>query len=154
MVIRKKKKSRKRRGSRTHGWGAGKKHRGAGHRGGKGRAGAGKRGAQKKTAHLAKGINPIGKKGKQISRREKKVKPNPINLKELDQKLDFWLAENKAVKEGDVFVVDLTKLGYTAVLGGGNISKKVKLICNKVSSRAKEKIEAAGGSVLAPERNG
>ncbi|MBT7062960.1 50S ribosomal protein L15, partial [Candidatus Woesearchaeota archaeon] len=36
MVIRKQKKSVKQRGSRTHGWGAGKKHRGAGHRGGRG----------------------------------------------------------------------------------------------------------------------
>ena len=30
------KKSRKKRGTRTHGWGAGKKHRGAGNRGGRG----------------------------------------------------------------------------------------------------------------------
>ena len=44
----KKKKLVKQRGSKTHGWGSKKKHRGAGNRGGKGNAGSGKRADQKK----------------------------------------------------------------------------------------------------------
>lgn len=148
MVIRKKKKSRKRRGHRTHGWGAGKKHRGAGHRGGRGNAGSGKRGAQKKTKFLSKGIKPIGKYGRKISRREKKIKPNPINLKTIEQKLDKWLTNNKATKEGDFIIIDLNKLGYTAVLGEGKVTKKLKLTCKKFSARAVEKIKAAGGEAI------
>ena len=49
MVFKSRSKVQKQRGKRTHGWGHGKKHRGAGNRGGRGKAGLGKRGAQKKT---------------------------------------------------------------------------------------------------------
>ena len=44
----KRSKNSRQRGSKTHGWGAMKKHRGAGHRGGRGAAGSGKRGDAKK----------------------------------------------------------------------------------------------------------
>lgn len=144
MVIRKKKKSRKRRGSRTHGWGAGKAHRGAGHRGGRGFAGIGKRGAQKQTKYFAKGIKPTGKKGMKLSRRDKKIKSNPINLKTIEQKLNKWLVNKQITKEGDIFIIDLTKLGYTVVLGQGKITKKLKLTCKKFSASAKKKLEEAG----------
>jgi len=149
MVIKQKKKSRKRRGSRTHGWGAGKKHRGAGHRGGRGFAGIGKRGAQKQTKYFAKGIKPTGKKGMKRSRRDQKIKSNPINLKTIEQKLNKWIANKKAIKEGEVFVVNLTKLGYTAVLGQGKLTKKLKLTCKKFSASAKKKLEEAGGEASA-----
>ena len=147
MVIRRKKKSRKQRGSRTHGWGAGKKHRGAGHRGGRGRAGTGKRGQQKRPRYLARGIKPIGRRGIRVKRREIKIK-QPINLKEIEEKLDRWLAEKKAEKEGDVYVINLKKLGYTSVLSEGKLTKKLKIVCDKFSARAKEKIIAAGGEAL------
>ena len=51
MVFKSRSKVQKQRGKRTHGWGHGKKHRGAGNRGGRGKAGLGKRGAQRKTLH-------------------------------------------------------------------------------------------------------
>ena len=44
MTHNKRKKNSRQRGEWTHGWGAKKKHRGAGHRGGRGNAGSGKRG--------------------------------------------------------------------------------------------------------------
>jgi len=146
MVVRRKKKSKKRRGSRSHGWGAGKKHRGAGHRGGRGHAGVGKRGASKKTAYFALGIKPTGKTGFR-KRRDIIKKPNPINLKDIEQRLDKWIANKQATKEGDIFVVDLKKLGYTHILGEGKLTKKLKLTCYKVSASAKKKIEEAGGSI-------
>ena len=43
MVFKSRSKVQKQRGKRTHGWGHGKKHRGAGNRGGRGKAGLGKR---------------------------------------------------------------------------------------------------------------
>jgi large subunit ribosomal protein L15 len=48
MTTHRRKKNVKQRGSKTHGWGSMKKHRGAGNRGGRGKAGTGKRGDQKK----------------------------------------------------------------------------------------------------------
>lgn len=148
MVVRKRKKSRKRRGSRTHGWGAGKKHRGAGHRGGRGAAGTGKRGQQKRSKYLAAGIQPVGRRGIRLSRRERALRPQPINLKDIEQRLERWVADKKATKEAELFVVDLKKLGYTRVLGEGKLTKKLKLTCDKFSTSAKKKIEEAGGSII------
>ena len=51
MVVRKRKKNSRQHGSTTHGWGAMKKHRGAGNRGGRGLAGTGKRADQMKPLH-------------------------------------------------------------------------------------------------------
>ena len=48
MTDNKRSKNSRQRGSKTHGWGSMKKHRGAGHRGGRGAAGSGKRGDAKK----------------------------------------------------------------------------------------------------------
>ncbi|MBD3263275.1 50S ribosomal protein L15 [Candidatus Woesearchaeota archaeon] len=146
MVVRRRKLSRRKRGSRTHGWGEGKKHRGAGSRGGRGRAGTGKRGAQKLTKYLSKKQKTIGKVGFR-QRKPKTKKLNPINLRDIEQKLDKWLANKQITKKGDVFVVDLKKLGYTKVLSQGKITKKIKLICNKASKAAKEKVKAAGGEI-------
>ena len=65
MPVHKRKKVTKQRGSKTHGWGSMKKHRGAGNRGGRGKAGTGKRADTKKPTIInlfgAKGY--FGKKG-------------------------------------------------------------------------------------------
>jgi len=58
----KRKKVTKQRGSKTHGWGAMKKHRGAGNRGGRGMAGTGKRGDAKKPS-IQKNKKYFGKYG-------------------------------------------------------------------------------------------
>jgi large subunit ribosomal protein L15 len=145
MVVRQKKKSRKQQGSRTHGWGAGKKHRGAGHRGGKGRAGYGKRGQQRLTKLLAKGEKGIGRKGIRIIRKPK-IKLFSINLRDLDQIIDRWVAEKKATQLKEKYSVDLNKLKYK-LLGTGKISKKIDIVADNFSKAAKEKIEKAGGSL-------
>jgi len=139
------KKSRKQRGSRTHGWGAGKKHRGAGHRGGRGRAGQGKRGQQRATKLYAKGQKGIGRKGFRITRAIK-PKLNALNLKNLEQLIDKWAIEKKATKIKDIYSIDLNKLKYK-LLGTGKLSKKINVIVDNYSKAAKEKIEKAGGSV-------
>ena len=54
MKLKKTKKAKGLRGSKTHGWGAKKKHMGSGHRGGFGMAGTGKRADQKKTLMIKK----------------------------------------------------------------------------------------------------
>ena len=68
MVIFKRKKNTRQRGSHTHGWGAKKKHRGKGNKGGSGNAGSGKRSDSKKPSFwklkLPKGFKKKGLKKK------------------------------------------------------------------------------------------
>lgn len=147
MVVRKKKKSRKLRGSTSHGWGFSKRHRGKGSRGGHGHAGVGKRGAQKETFYLSKGIEPIGKVGISVKPRVVKVPVTIINLRDLCEKLDFWVAQKSIEKSVDTYKIDLPKLGYTKLLSDGKITKKLNIKCKSCSAKAKQKVEAAGGSI-------
>ena len=145
------KKSRKKRGTRTHGWGAGKKHRGAGNRGGRGRAGMGKRGQQKKTLPLAQGKKPVGQiannnKGMPVVlERVKKI--NVLNLVDLQNNMEKWTAEGKAEKTKTGYSVDLEKIGYTKLLSKGEVTFKLNIKINSASAKAKEKLEAAGGKI-------
>ncbi len=144
----KRKKVTKMRGSKTHGWGSKKKHRGSGNRGGKGMAGTGKRGDQKKTWVIKKyGLeNYFGKKG--FVRRRVKKETKIINVGLLNKILDE-LVKKKLVKlENNFYVVDLKKIGYDKLLSIGNVDKKIKIISGKVSKRAAEKILNAGGDIL------
>ena len=145
------KKSRKKRRTRTHGWGAGKKHRGAGNRGGRGRAGMGKRGQQKKTLPLAQGKKPVGQiannnKGMPVVlERVKKI--NVLNLVDLQNNMEKWTAEGKAEKTKTGYSVDLEKIGYTKLLSKGEVTFKLNIKINSASAKAKEKLEAAGGKI-------
>jgi len=142
------KKSRKKRGTRTHGWGAGKKHRGAGNRGGRGRAGMGKRGQQKKTLPLAQGKKPVGQiannnKGMPVVlERVKKI--NVLNLVDLQNNMEKWTAEGKAEKTKTGYSVDLEKIGYTKLLSKGEVTFKLNIKINSASAKAKEKLENLG----------
>jgi len=144
-MINKKKKSRRQRGSRTHGWGEGKKHRGAGHRGGRGNAGQGKRGSQKKTKYLAKGIKPIGKRGMRTLRGPKPI--NTINLSQISDSLDRWIKTGKVKKDKGMSIVNTKDLGYTKVLGRGKLKDKIKILAQSASKRAVEKVKAVGGDL-------
>ena len=132
--------AKKQRGSRTHGWGAGKKHRGAGHRGGRGNAGSGKRGQQKETKYLAKGVRAIGLGRKMKS----KEAPNTvINLNDLAKRIKAWESKGKISKEKGILVVNLTKLGYDKLLGYGDpkeLKGKVKIIIDQISGSARDKL--------------
>ena len=145
------KKSRKKRGSRTHGWGAGKKHRGAGNRGGRGRAGMGKRGQQRKTLPLSQGKKPVGQiannnRGMSVVL-ERVKKANVLNLVDLQNNMEKWTAEGKAEKTKTGYSVDLEKIGYTKLLSQGEVTFKLNIKINSASAKAKEKLEAAGGKI-------
>lgn len=133
-------KTRKQRGSRTHGWGAGKKHRGAGHRGGRGNAGSGKRGQQRESKFLAKGVKAIGL-GRKITSKDS---PNiVINLNDLAKRVKTWESKGKITKEKGILVVNLTKLGYDKLLGYGDpkdLKGKVKIIVEQISESARNKL--------------
>jgi len=131
----KRKKVVKQRGSKTHGYGSKKKHRGAGSRGGRGMAGGGK---QKKFWMIKNMPGHIGRRGFKTLR-ERKVsagKPKAINLRDIEM-----LAAG--AKE-----LDISKLGYGKVLSAGTISGPVTIKAESFSKAAKEKIEKAGGKAV------
>ena len=131
----------------THGYGAKKKNRGAGNRGGKGMAGTGKRADQKKPTILnLYGNSYYGKKGFKRPQ-ETLTLIKSINIEYLEQHLDHYIHLNQVTKEGDSFVIDLEKLGYEKLLGKGHVKHKLKVRAPSLSASAREKIEAAGGSV-------
>jgi large subunit ribosomal protein L15 len=140
-MIRKTRKIRKLRGSRTIGGGSSKKRRGAGHRGGRGMAG----GHKHMWSWMVK-YDPdhYGKSG--FKRPQKTIyKFKPVNLDFLDEKLDELVAKGLAREEKGKIVVDVTKIGYNKVLGKGRITRPVVIKSPKFSESATRKIEEAGG---------
>jgi|SRR3989344_7670945 len=134
MVVRKRKRRVKMRGSKFHGF-AKKKHRGGGSKGGRGMAGSGKRAGQKKMSVLKDfGGKYLGKVGF-TSIHESKEKC--INIRDLPSEKE----------------INLTKLGYSKLLGKGEISRAVKIIVKSASKGAVKKIEDAKGEVVL-EKNG
>lgn len=141
----KKKKSKRFRGSKTHGWGAKKKHRGAGNRGGRGMAGTGKRADQFKPTIL----NLYGNEyfGKHGFKRHNTKEQKGVNIAWLERYAER-LAEKKLIsKENSMFVVNLKKLGFDKLLSTGKTKKKFDITTNYASEKAVGKIEEAGGKV-------
>jgi large subunit ribosomal protein L15 len=136
----KRKKSVKMRGSRTHGYGSHKKHRGSGSRGGSGLSG----GLDHKKIYAMKFMpGHIGKRGfKSLYQRKLKESPRSINVGELE-----GISEGK--KE-----LDLTELGYSKVLGKGEPCGSFVVKADYFTPKAKEKIEKAGGRAIEPEADG
>jgi len=118
-------KTSKMRGSKTCGYGSKKKHRGKGSKGGSGFAGSKK---HKKFKILKEDPNHfIHKKLKK--RREEKI----INIRDL--------GKFKGEK------INLKELGYTKLLGDGEINRKLEIVIDKFSKQAEEKIKKAGGKI-------
>lgn len=130
----KRSKTSRERGNKTHGWGHKKKHRGYGNKGGRGNAGSGKRGDAKKPSYWG---DPkyMGRFGFTSHHSRPLV---TITLRDLD----------KQFKAGDI---NLTVLGYDKVLGTGNVNKKFNITVSLITSKAAEKIQAAGGKIIGAE---
>ena len=145
-MINKRKKLSRYRGSHTHGGGAKKKRRGSGHRGGVGMAGTGKRADHKKPmVQKLFGKHYLGRHGfKRPLKRIIKIKF--LNLEDLDRNLERYVEKKLIQKEKDIYVVNLSKLGYDKLLGSGKTNNKYKII-GKVSEKVKSKIEKNGGMI-------
>lgn len=140
-MIRKTKKIRKQRGSRSVGGGCTKKRRGAGHRGGRGLAGGNK---HLKSWMVINDPNHFGKYG--FKRPQKTVqKFNPINLSTINDNVEKYLDAEIATKEDGQIVIDVTELGYNKVLGKGSLSEAITIRAPQFSKSAVAKIEDAGG---------
>ena len=143
MTARRQKRSKKYRGSKTHGCGSMKKRRGAGNRGGRGNAGSGKRGDAKKGRYV-KVKNYFGKHGFKIPG---KTPVKTVTLAYFQQKLDRLVKENKATEKSGVYSVKLADLGYEKLLATGVLTKKVHFVASSASAGAIEKVKKAGGDV-------
>ncbi|RLE94948.1 MAG: 50S ribosomal protein L15 [Thermoprotei archaeon] len=144
MVVRREKKSRSLRGWRTHGWGRVGQHRKSGSRGGRGHAGYHK--------HMWTWVIKYAPDwyGKHGFTQPPAIKPQvkAINLKDLDSMLDALMEKGLAEMKENKYYVDLGKLGYNKLLGGGKISKPVVISVRMASEKAIEKVKAAGGKVI------
>ncbi|MEF8829263.1 MAG: uL15m family ribosomal protein [Haloarcula sp.] len=138
-------KKKRQRGSRTHGGGSHKNRRGAGHRGGRGAAGRDK--------HEFHNYEPLGKSG---FKRPQKVQEEAatIDVREIDEDITLLAAEDVAEADGDGFRVDVRDVvddaddaDYVKVLGAGQVRHELTLVADDFSETAREKVEAAGGSV-------
>ncbi|MEJ2250669.1 MAG: uL15 family ribosomal protein [Candidatus Lokiarchaeota archaeon] len=148
-----KKKTRKKRGSRTIGYGRVGQHRKTGQRAGRGKTTQWKK--SKKSYYLKQkelGFpDPDWEMGKRGFKRPQDVirrsKVNTINVKDLDLDIDNYLEKDFVEKSGKTYTINLEKMNIQKVLGRGNVTKKLNITVEKASKRAVEKIEEAGGKV-------
>lgn len=143
MAIYKRKKNTRQRGSKTHGYGSMKKHRGAGNRGGRGMAGSGKRADTIKPSLWGKRyFGKLGFKKKNI-----KEKISAISIWDFEEKLGSFLNKKLISKEGDFYIVDMGKLGFNKLLSQGKVLNKLKINVAHASKKAVEKIKNSGGEI-------
>lgn len=77
------------------------------------------------------------------------MKGEGINVGEFTSKtIAAFVESGVAVKEGAVYVIELSKLGCHKLLGTGTTDLKLKIIAEEVSAGAEEKVKAAGGEVV------
>ena len=128
----KKKKSSKRRGDREMGRGNAGKHK-------------------HKRVHYEKLGQQFGYTNFGFKRPDEAIEPvNAVNVSELETVLPRLVLMGEASKTGDVFTVDLTKMGIDKLLGSGQVRTKIKVTVETATASAKSKIEEAGGSIVAP----
>jgi large subunit ribosomal protein L15 len=136
-------KTRKKRGSRTVGWGKVGQHR---RTGGKPNRNPGRHKAL--WSYIIKYDPDYYSKTGFTSPKSLRQRINIINVGTLD-----GIAEKLWVeKEKGKFFVDLESLGYTKLLGSGKISKALVVKVASFSKSASEKIKEAGGEILAEEQ--
>lgn len=71
-----------------------------------------------------------------------------INISELAEQIEKFVSMGFAVKEGDTYNINLTDAGVDKLLGNGDIEVAVNVTVSEVSQKAREKIEASGGSIV------
>jgi large subunit ribosomal protein L15 len=128
------KKTKKFRGSMTHGRGK-KGGRGAGLRGGRGNAGLHKH----RFMHLLKYMpEHLGTHG--FKRPQEMIKKDiAINVGQLEERFPGKKT------------IDLQKEGFTKLLGGGKVTSKIEVTVLTATPKAIEKIEAAQGKITIAE---
>jgi large subunit ribosomal protein L15 len=144
MTVNSRSKNSRQRGSHTHGWGAMKKHRGAGNRGGSGKSGSGKRADSTKPSYWG---NPdyFGKHG--FVNKGATIKINAVNISQIEEKMNSFVEKKLAAAEAGGIKINLTDIGFNKLLGKGKTSRKLFITCDYASSKAIAAVEAAGGKI-------
>jgi large subunit ribosomal protein L15 len=143
-IPRSEKASRKRRGTRSCGWGRVGQHRKSGRKGGRGRAGMHK---HKWSWVLKYERDHFGKRGFQRPP-ELTWRPPSINVGELEELVDRLEREGRLeVMEGRP-LLDGFKLGFLKVLGGGVVSRPIVVRAQAFTKRAADKLREAGGEAV------
>jgi large subunit ribosomal protein L15 len=146
-MTRKLKKTSKLRGSRTFGYGRQGQHRKTSQKGER-KAGRHKGGW---TYVLRYKPDYWGKKGfRSVQSLHRKV--NVINVGNLGSLVEKLEAQNQLERKDGKILLDLNKLGFTKLLGTGNIIEPMLVKVSAHSSSATKKIEEAGGQILAESK--
>lgn len=134
-------KTRKFRGSRTHGWGQIGQHRASGHKGGLGQSGLHK--------HL---YSTLLKFDPDHFGHDSTHPPHPNIIKKWAsvRDLDDLFAKYGKL-EGNRKLIDLTSLGYDKLLGGGQVKNAYLVKVEQYTASAEDKIKKVGGEVLVIE---
>ena len=138
-------KSRKQRGSRYCGWGQVGQHRKSGARGGKGKAGGRKHFWIRTVKYEPDRYRKIGFKP------PSSLEPRNITINIGDLEDIALQTVGLEAGEGETISLDLEALGYEKLLGRGNVRVPLEVKIPEYSSKALEKIEAAGGNIVENE---
>ncbi len=131
-------KTRKLRGSRTHGWGQVAQHRASGHKGGLGISG-----------QLKHHFSSMLKYDPDHFGHDSTHPPHPIVTKKWVSVRDLDdLFEKFGKKDGEKKVIDLSTRGYDKLLGGGKITNAYTVKIGRFTKSAEEKVKQSGGEVL------
>lgn len=136
-------KTRKRRGTRTVGWGQIGQHRKHGEKGGR------KVGRHKHLWSYVLKYEPdyFGKRGFKTPQ-SIKTPPNTINIGQLDELTDKLTQQKQITKKQGKIYIDLTALGYQKLLATGKITQPITVKIDTYSENAAKKIEEAGGQII------
>lgn len=134
-------KTRRLRGSRTHGWGQVAQHRASGHKGGLGVSGMLK---HHYSTMLRDFPDHFGHDSTHppYSNDARKW----ASVRDLD---DLFVIHGR--KDGEQKVIDLGEAEYDKLLGGGSVSTSYTVIVGRATESAIKKVKDAGGSVKLPE---
>jgi large subunit ribosomal protein L15 len=137
-------KKNRQRGGRTHGGGSQKNRRGAGHRGGRGRAGRSKHEFHNHPSKRKSGFKRPDQVQDDVAE---------VDVQTLDEDAALLAAEGLAEAENGGYrldvreVVEDDEVDFVKLLGNGQVRTELHLLTDAVSDGAREKVEAAGGSV-------
>lgn len=137
-------KSRKRRGSRTCGWGQIGQHRKSGSRGGHGHAGMHK---HKWTWVLRYDPDYFGKHG---FYRPNKREVRSMNLIQLSTLMESLERRGELKLRDGMPVVNLSTLGVGKLVGGGKLDRGLVVVVGSWTERAEKAVREAGGKLLKP----
>jgi len=137
-------KTRRLRGSRCHGWGRSGQHRDSGMQGGHGNAGW----KRHRWSSVIRYGWEIGKTGfTPVNPKYQRA----INIDQLSQNLQSLSEQGKTKSAGNRIEIDLGQIGYTKLLGRGNVTQPLRITVAQCTEKAAIKISQAGGEVILPK---